>query len=261
MFKIDQVKSLFDCDLCNQVLMDPVTISCGSNICKNHLDKLIKNKDKTAYKCEICHEEHYIPKSGFIINKKLQNCLTIKLNTLKLTPIFDECKIEIQKATENGAKIEKLEMNSESYIYEYFQDIKREVDIRREKLKADIDKYSNEVIQSIESTQLNYIKLSKEVNQRATNIGESKKELDDYIKRFDTFVIDEKNVENIKNGVVRVNKCFLKIIHDYNYSLVGNTKYLFRFKEIPIADVFGSFHDTLVIVVKMLKLNVYLVKV
>ena len=261
MFKIDKVKSLFDCDLCNQVLIDPVTISCGNNIYKSHLDKLIKNKDKTAYKCEICHEEHDVPKSGFIINKKLQNGLTIQLNTLKLTPIFEECKIEIQKATENVTKIEELEKNSESYIYEYFEDIKREVDIRREKLKTDVDKYSNEVIQSIENTQLNYMKLSKQASQISKKIGESKKELDDYIKQFDTFEIDEKKFENIKNGVVDVNQHFLKIINDYNYSLVGNTKYLFSFKEIPIADVFGCFHDFKVIIVKMLKFNVYLVKI
>ncbi len=37
MFKIDKVKTLFDCSLCNQLLVDPVTIPCGNSICKKHL--------------------------------------------------------------------------------------------------------------------------------------------------------------------------------------------------------------------------------
>ena len=169
--------------------------------------------------------------------------MEIQFNTLKLTPIFDECKTVIKKAHEQFAKIETLEKNSEIYIYEYFEDIKRKVDIRREELKMKIDKYSDEVIQSIEGTQVNYIKISKQVNQISTQIEQSKKELDAYVKRFDTFDIDEKKFEAIKQGVVGVNGKFDKIILDYNNALIGNEEYSFRFNEIPIADIFGLFYN------------------
>ena len=68
-----------------------------------------------------------------------------------------------------------------------------------------IDKYSDEVIQSIEGTQANFIKISKQVNQISTEIKQSEKELDAYVKRFDTFDIDDKKFEAIKQGVVRLN--------------------------------------------------------
>ena len=148
-----------------------------------------------------------------------------------------------KKADERVAKIETLEKNSECYIYEYFEDIKRQVDIRREDLKMKIDKYSDEVIQSIESTQGNYIKISKQVNQISTSIEQYKKELDACVKRFDTFEIDEKKFEAIKQGVVAVNGKFDKIILDYNNALIGNKEYSFQFYEIPIADIFGCFYD------------------
>ena len=79
MFKIDKIKNLFDCDLCHQVLVDPISFPCGNNVCKDHLDKLMKNisKDKSSFQCEICQEEHFIPESGFKINKRLQNALEI----------------------------------------------------------------------------------------------------------------------------------------------------------------------------------------
>ena len=131
--------------------------------------------------------------------------MEIQFNTLKLTPIFDECKTVINKAHERASEIETLEKNSEVYIYEYFEDIKREFKIRREDLKMKIDKYSDEVIQSIEGTQANFIKISKQVNQISTEIKQSEKELDAYVKRFDTFDIDDKKFEAIKQGVVRLN--------------------------------------------------------
>jgi hypothetical protein len=246
MYKVDKIKNLFDCDLCHQVLVDPISIPCGNNVCKGHLDKLLKNfsKEETFFQCEICKKEHIIPESGFKVNKGLQSCLEIQLNTLKLTPIYDECKTVIKRAHERVAEIEMLEKNSEGYIYEYFEDIKRQVDIRREDLKMKIDKYSDEVIQSIESTQKNYIKISKQANQISTNIEQSKKELDSYVKIFDTFYIDEKKFEAIKQGVVDVNGKFDEIILYYNKALIGNKKYSFQFDEIPTADIFGRFYDT-----------------
>jgi hypothetical protein len=153
----------------------------------------------------LCQEEHTIPKSGFKVNKRLQRCLEIQFNTLKLTPIFNECKTVIKKANEKVT--------------------------------------TNEVIQSIEDTQANYIKISKQVNQISTNIEQSKKELDHFVKRFDTFDIDEKKFEDIKQRVVGVNKKFDKIILDYNNALIGNKEYSFEYYEISIADVFGRFYD------------------
>ena len=245
MYKFDKIKNVFDCDSCHQVLVDPITIPCGNNVCKGHLDQIMKNvsREKSSFQCEFCKEEHFIPKSGFKVNKGLQNCLEIRLNTLKLTPIFEECKTVLKTAHEKVAKIEMLEKNSEGYIYEYFEDIKRQVDIRREDLKMKIDKYSDEVIQSIEGTQANYIKVSKQVNQISADIEQSRKELDDYVKRFDTLDIDEKRFEAIKQGMVSVNGKLDKIVLDYNNALIENKEYSFLFDEMPIADIFGRFYD------------------
>lgn len=56
--------------------------------------------------------------------------------------------MEIEEANDNMAKIEALENNGENYIKDYFEDIKREVDLRREDLKLKIDDYSDSIIQS-----------------------------------------------------------------------------------------------------------------
>jgi len=52
----------------------------------------------------------------------MQQGLEIEFITFELTPVYDECKVEIQRANENVEKIESLRKNSESYFYEYFED-------------------------------------------------------------------------------------------------------------------------------------------
>jgi DNA repair ATPase RecN len=191
----------------------------------------------------ICQEEHVIPKNGFVVNDRLQELLDVELNKLAPSPMFEECMKEIEDAKENVVKIGLLEKNAENYIYEYFEDIKRQVDIRREDLKIKIDKYSEEIIKSVELNQKNYIKLSIEVNKITENIEKSKKDLNELISRFDTLEFNDEKFKVIKASVAAVNQEFHKILAEYQDSLISNKKYTFEFKELPIEDIFGRVID------------------
>ena len=164
MFKIDQVKNLLDCEQCNHLLVDPVALPCGYSVCKKHLDELMEAspKESNTFLCKLCDDEHYIPKKGFAINKRFQNALGIKLNTLKLNPVYEECKTEINDARINIQKLEILEKNPENLISEYFEELKRHVELRRDELKLKLDNCSDQIIESIESAKENCIKSSKE---------------------------------------------------------------------------------------------------
>ncbi len=167
---------------------------------------------------------------------------------MKLSPVFEECKEEIEDARNNMIKVELLEKNAENYIYEYFEDIKRQVDIRREDLKFKIDNYSDELIKSVETNQMNLIKLSKEVNQIKTNIEKSKDELYKLITQFDTLEFNDKKFEVIKTNVAVVNQEFHKILAEYQDSLIGKKKFgkkkfTFELKESQIEDIFGRVTD------------------
>jgi len=238
MFKIDKIKTLFDCSLCKRLLVEPITIPCGYSICKRHLDDQKKNGEN-KYKCELCNEDHIVPEKGFAVNKHIQNGLDIQFNKLKLNPVFDECKLEIEAAREHLSKIETLDKDPENYIYEYFADIKRQVDLRREESKHKIDTCSEEIIQSIENTQLNCVKLSKQSKKIEVEIEKAKDELNDSIDRFDNFEISEKKFEDIKQSVTILNKQFTKIIDEYKTSLLGYREYSFQFKEVDFKDAFG----------------------
>ena len=154
--------------------------------------------------------------------------------------IYNECTKVIENAKETALEVEELKKNEEMYIYNFFEDIKRQVDIRREDLKFKIDNYSDEIIKLVELNQTNCIKLSKEVNQITENIEKSRKDLSELISRFDSLKFNDKNFENIKANVEVVNQEFQKMLNEYKNFLVGNKKYTFEFKELPIEEIFGQ---------------------
>jgi len=245
MYKIEIVKSFLDCEQCNKLLVDPVVIACGKFICKIHLDKLLTHefKKKNTFICGICQEEHFIPKNGFVVHNRLQNLLDVELNKLASSPMFEECRKEIENAKENMIEIGLLEKNAENYIYDYFEDIKRQVDIRREDLKFKIDTYSDQIIKSVEMDQMNLIQLSKEANQLTNNIEKSKTDLNQLIAQFDILEFNDKKFEDIKASVAVVNQEFNNILAEYQDSLISNKKCTFEFKELSIEDIFGRVTD------------------
>ena len=89
--------------------------------------------------------------------------------------------------SENMSYIETLDKNAELYIYGYFEDIKRKVDLRREDLIERIHIYSDEIIKSIEDTQSECFKMSKEVNKLTVEVEKSKRNLNGLVNRFDLF--------------------------------------------------------------------------
>ena len=165
------------------------------------------------------------------------------LKSSSSSPLFEECKKEIEDARENMFKIELLEQNAENYIYEYFEDVKRQVDIRREDLKLKIDNYSDEIIKSVEANQKTLINLSKEVNKMTTLIEKSKNELSKLSTQFDTLEFNDTKLEEFKASVIVVNEEFHKILAEYQNNLIGNKDYTLYFEDSQIEDIFGRVFD------------------
>jgi hypothetical protein len=111
--------------------------------------------------------------------------------------------------SENLSDVETLDRNAETYIYGYFEDIKRKVDLRREDLIERIHNYSDEIIKSIENTQSECFKMSKEVNQLTVEIEKSKRNLNKLTSNFNT-------VEKRRESLIVLNDNFTKVLGEYN---------------------------------------------
>jgi hypothetical protein len=60
-------------------------------------------------------------------------------NIIFVKIMYRSSEMELNDAKANDAKIEALEKDHETYIYEYFEEIKRQVDLRREEIKTKVD--------------------------------------------------------------------------------------------------------------------------
>ena len=241
MFKIDQVKGLLDCEQCLQLLVNPITIPCGYSVCKKHLDELLENSmEENKFQCVLCQRQHVVPIEGFVINRRLQDALEIELNKFKPSQLYENCKRELNDAKDNVAKIEALNKDPETYIYDYFEEIKRLVDLRREEIKLRVDSCSDEMIRSIENSKENCVRLAKEGRRLKMDINKQKKVLDELLERFDRFDIDEKEFKEIKESVVLLNRSITFKIEELKCSVVGNKVYSFEIKDIDIENNFGS---------------------
>jgi hypothetical protein len=238
MYRLNRIKTLFNCDICNHSLVDPISLPCGNNVCLNHLDNLLP---KMSFVCGKCQSNHIVPEEGFKVNKRIQEALDIESGNLEINfASYDDCKTKLEEAREKVAEIKTLEDNSESYIYEYFSSIIRQVDLRREKLKSEIDDYSDDIIQNVGRAQSELIRLSKEINEASMNIERSKIELEKITKQFDTLVIDDQKFENIKQSLDVLNKDLKQTIIDYNGCLIGNNTYEFVSGGQFGSDAFGK---------------------
>jgi len=136
-----------------------------------------------------------------------------------------------------------LEKEPENYIIEYFEDLKRQMDLRREELKLKLDNCSDEIIQSIERTKEVKVYLSKEVNRIKIEREKSKLKLTKLIDRFDNFYYDEKKFEKIKQSWVVLNKRLNRSLCEYKDSIIGGREYTFDFEEIHIKGLLDCFKE------------------
>ncbi len=234
--KLERFKSFFDCKLCSSLLKDPVTLPCGSTICQAHIASALQ----TA--CSFCDKKHDLPEGGaFQINTLLADMLEMEVNKIELSPRFSACKLVIDETKTRVDSIESLYKDPAYFIYEYFEDIKRKVDYRREDLKIQIDTYSDEIVEKISQTQEYYKSLASQTNHVSVRFQGFSSELETLACSFDSFKIDDLKYEEIQAKVSALKPKFEEILEELKGSLIGNNYHEFKFKEIDVRDVFGSY--------------------
>ncbi len=240
MFRLDQVGIIFNCDICNQLLVDPITLICGNTVCQSHIQQLLISDSLIG--CTLCQKNHTIPEGGFKINKRIQNGLNIDPYKLRLIPKFFECKQKINEISEQVADIDLIAKAPSVCMNERFGEIKAHVNLRRADLKTEIDNYADELILLIDYNKLNCIKRSEATYQMTKNFDETKKELDELKEKLDTFEINDR-LEHIEAIAEDLKNKLSQILGYFKETLNLEENYLFIFQNHPIAKMFGKVID------------------
>ena len=181
------------CSWCKSIFNDPVFLSCcGSNICKQHIDSILANKETIEEPaCPICNTE--IQNQTFQINRPLRNLIEKReLHNLKLDPKFEKTLKSLNDKIEN---MKRVEIDSDSIIYESISELKRQVDLEREQLKEKIDKQADEIIIKLESLEIEFKIDSKTKVKEVFD--------DDFKKRLNSQLL---GYENTLNSLAKSNE-------------------------------------------------------
>lgn len=223
----------FKCSVCSQFMIDPVTLPCGQNVCQSH-SNLIRG---FSFFC-ICNNYHLW---FFTPNKTQKSELA---NVLKLDPQF-----AINEALKTIHKIES--QDPEFFVYEYFEDVKRQVDLRRELLKNETDEHSNELIESIASKQSECMEMAKRRGPASQNFdGTVKEALKELIEKVQTVTVKADEFERVNRQILELKFQCDKLLEEYHREITKE-RYTLQPTDLKIADVFGTMEKRRVVNVKV----------
>ena len=144
------LKTEMICHVCKLYLKNPISLPCGCFVCGEHMhDGYIQ--------CLACNKEFQIPSDGLTISKTIASILAKELHLSeeeKLVKKSIQGLIEQLEQLQNELSIKQkaLELNSHAH----FAEIRRQIDIHREELKAKIDEIALKMIDLTNKTETAY---------------------------------------------------------------------------------------------------------
>ena len=128
------------CNICKHILEDPISLPCLSAVCSKHLSD-------GSIRCLECEKEFDVPQNGFPPNKIVSNILA---NELYLSDAEKTVKHAIQELIDQLEQLQEdlKEKHSdlEQRSFDHFTEIRRQIDLQREQLKAKIDEIALKLI-------------------------------------------------------------------------------------------------------------------
>ena len=181
------IKEELTCKYCNEIYNNPITLTCGDSVCMHHLKELA-SASSPKFLCPLCSQENLT--QNFNVNKLVTKLLEIELHKFKLEPkyelAFKNFKAEI-------TNLERILKDPENYIYEEIAELKRQVDLDRERLKSQIDELANDLIQQLEAYEASFraeYKSNVDLKHYNDLVESSRKQLDEYERCLCCFSTD-----------------------------------------------------------------------
>lgn len=177
------IQKTLACSYCRKTIQSPVTLQCGTTICKHHVNQ------ENEFDCLTCNKIHPIPKEGFQINEIIDSILKSNLNNLHFGNEYQRA-VDVMGNLEELIKSYRLLKRDPNFeIDKVIGDLKRSIDIKLDKLRLAIDKEAEELIQHVDdyhnecknkAKELDFKKLDRTVEIVESEVEKSKGALNVY---------------------------------------------------------------------------------
>jgi hypothetical protein len=212
---MNQLKSRLTCSYCSRIFKDPIELTCKHFICREHLiEDSVRKLNKII--CAECNEEFKIKDNEFKL------CYFVKLLLDDKCHLNEDEKSLKQKIEESIRMFHEMcnefETNKnilDSDCYNHFQEIRRQIDLHREKLIEKIDNIYMEMINRTKAVEASFMKsLNEKLIKTPKSVEEDLEELETTFRNPNILLEtlnemlerQEKTLEDIKLKVNEVNQ-------------------------------------------------------
>ncbi len=154
-------------------------------------------------------------------------------------------------------QLNHLKSSPDAFIYDYFENVKREVDLRREILKQEIEKCSDQMIEQIEKSKSDCLNLNDKIEDISAEMYTLTQELNQLKGRFNsqlkipvdfdfskksksTGPLNKTSNEEIERELAELERKFEQRIQAYKSSILQNKAYSFEYNEKNFGKEFGK---------------------
>jgi WD40 repeat protein len=201
---------------CKLLIENPIILPCGFSICQEHLVSF-----NETFKCIFCEQEHIIPEYGFTLNR---NLVAIMKNHSHLSKLHSETIAIFQNLNSLINEFDKF--NGDDYIYEFFLNLRNQVDLHREELINQIIIKSDELLlklkQNEEKCKLNTARLDK------ISFNETKGKMMEYKQKLRNPIINKDELNDLMVQLKEHSKSISKKIRKYELDLILNEFIVFK---------------------------------
>ena len=125
------VKEILTCKFCIEVFKQPITLNCcGKNICKQHIEELIKEKSANTFSCPLCLQEN--TNQNFHCDELVEKLIGMELHKFKLDPKYEAAMNNFKTEIES---LEAIIKDPENIIYGEIGELKKTSGFRQREFK------------------------------------------------------------------------------------------------------------------------------
>ena len=227
------------CKYCKEIYKEPLSLNCcGETICKCHIEELLSIDDSNTFICPFCEVKNV--NINLCVNKLIQNMVESELHKFQINSNYKETLNKFKKEVEN---LESILKDPDNVIYEEIHEIKRQIDLDRERSKFQIDELADSFIKKLEEHEQKFkseYKYNVNLHSYHALVESSKRNLFEYEKCLNLFSVKrEERDEKTKQSEKEISSLKSKI-KELNKKLFSNMSIKYRPKENEKEYSFGK---------------------
>lgn len=123
---METIKKSVKCDLCKNLVVQPVILPCGHSLCKRHEEEIRSNTERGI--CMTCYEPFSVPTSGLTPIKSLENLLEKKIHLIDLGKDYKKAETRFQSFKELCKELYQKHTSANDIIHDTIDKIRQRIE-------------------------------------------------------------------------------------------------------------------------------------